>query len=97
MKNIQVACPPLAGKSTFAFDYAKRRAISSMHDPNQIGKILALTKYPSVSGQLESLDVTVRAKLIAHLEDVFEENRFSNDHAIQTIVKTQDGLVRTTD
>lgn len=78
MKNIQVTCPPLAGKSTFAFDYAKRRAISGIHDPDQIGKILALTKYPSAPGQLESLDITVRAKILkAHLEDVFEKNRFS--------------------
>lgn len=78
MKNIQVTCPPLAGKSTFAFDYAKRRAISSIRNQDQIGKILALTKYPSASGQIESLDVMVRAKLLkSHLEDVFEENRFS--------------------
>ena len=70
---------PYAGKSSFAFDHAKKRSIrylQNMDLPEQIQNIPS--RYPTLPGLLIDTDIAVRAKLLkAHLEDAFAQNMFS--------------------
>ena len=72
-QNNTVQVIPFAGKSSFAFDNAKKRAIQYLKNidmQNQIPHIPDI--YPSQSGQLVALDLIVIAKILrAHLEDAF--------------------------
>jgi hypothetical protein len=77
-KTTQVVIP-YAGKTSFAFDHAKKRSIQYLQNTGMINQIENIpSRYPAVSGLLSHTDIAVRAKLLkAHLEDAFENNTFS--------------------
>ena len=63
----------LQGKSTFAFDAAKRRAIEHLQKTNNTQQIRHLPEtYPQQLSQISGVDIVPRIKILkAHLEDVF--------------------------
>ena len=68
-----------AGKSSFAFSYAIKRATEYLRKNNLSHQISFLpATYPKQPRQLSEVDVAAKAKILkAHLEDAFAQNRFS--------------------
>lgn len=76
--TIQQTEIPYAGKSSFAFDHAKKRSIRYLENMGMIHQIPHIpSRYPALPGLLIATDIAVRAKILkAHLEDAFVSNTF---------------------
>lgn len=70
----QIQTIPFAGRSSFALDHARKRSIQYVKNKDMMQSQIQCIPdtYPSKSGQLTTLDIAIRGKILkAHLEDVF--------------------------
>lgn len=69
----------LHGQTTFAFNYAIKRARIYLQKTNQGHQIHYLPDtYPQHPSELSHIDIVPKAKILkAHLEDTFDTDRFS--------------------
>ncbi len=69
---------PYAGKSSFAFDHARKQPMQYLKNTGMSNQIKYIpSRYPSIP-ELLTVDIAARAKLLnTHLEDGFAQNIFS--------------------